>query len=40
MTEKYQRDVRVFCMDEHRMGLQPILKQEWLLPEEVDQADG
>ena len=37
MEEKYQRDVRVFCMDEHRMGLQPILKHEWLLPEEVDQ---
>ena len=38
MEEKYQRDVRVFCMDEHRMDLQPILKHEWLLPEEVDQA--
>ena len=35
---KYQRDVRIFCMDKHRMGLQPILKHEWLLPEEVDQA--
>ena len=21
IEEKYQRDVRIFCMDEHRMGL-------------------
>ena len=32
-----KQDVRVFFMDEHRMGLQPIFKHKWLFPEEADQ---
>ena len=32
LEEKYDTEVRIFTMDEHRMGLKPILRKQWLFP--------
>ena len=34
LEEQYGIKPRLFFMDEHRMGLQPILRKQWLFPEQ------